>query len=84
MSRGIGIVQEQVLRVVTNGTPVSMAAVRSKLFPKNPNSSYAYKATSAAVRTLIRRGWLEKLALRDDPNKKNGRRVLLKAVLGAY
>jgi hypothetical protein len=71
MSRGIGIVQEQVLRVVELHEPISIAAVRSKIYPSDWNTNKARATVSRAVSALVRRHCL----IRDDGEP--GKPVLL-------
>jgi hypothetical protein len=61
MSRGIGIVQEQVLRVVTLHEPISMTAIRARVYPDDYSLPSCRQQISRAVKSLIRRKLVEKV-----------------------
>ena len=81
--KGMGQLQESILAIIPEREPIAMSAIRGRMFPGNHQSAYARKAVGRAVKALIRRGYVVKLDDGDDPGKRSGRRVLLKAVLRA-
>jgi len=56
--KGLGIIQTRIVGIVRREQPISMQAVRTRLYPSDWKTGYARKAVSVAVKALERRGLL--------------------------
>lgn len=62
--KGLGIIQTMILEIVKREEPISMQAVRTRIYPSDWKTGYARKAISVAVRSLEQRGLICRLARR--------------------
>jgi hypothetical protein len=62
--KGLGIIQTRILEIVKREEPISMQAVRTRIYPSDWKTAYARKAISVAVRSLEQRGLIFRLARR--------------------
>jgi len=59
MSRGLGRVQQAVVSALQDEEPQRLRQLAARVYGEEPPSRAAYVATTRAVRSLTRRGWVD-------------------------